>query len=144
MNRKHGHAEKDERSPEYQSWKAMKARCNNPNNSKYPKYGGRGIKVCKKWQKSFAQFFKDMGKRPEGHTLHRIKNEGNYEPSNCKWATRKEQNTNTSRNTILTFGDKSMRVGEWEKHLGLSQSVIATRLRRGWTIQQALTPKTNR
>jgi hypothetical protein len=72
----------------------MKQRCQNPNNSKYKDYGGRGIKVCDAWQ-DFENFFADMGSRPNNRTLDRIDNDGNYEPGNCRWATPKEQRINT-------------------------------------------------
>jgi len=77
----------------YNSWEAMKKRCNNPNTSNYHRYGGRGITVCKRWNK-FENFLKDMGKRPTEKTLDRINNDGNYEPSNCKWSTISEQSSN--------------------------------------------------
>lgn len=79
------------RPPEYRVWDSMKQRCSNPNNKKYHLYGGRGIKVVKRWL-SFENFTKDMGVRPKGATLDRINNDGNYEPGNCRWATYHEQN----------------------------------------------------
>lgn len=91
MKRNHGMSN----TPTYSSWKAMRQRCMNLKNISYARYGSRGIKICKKWQNSFRAFYKDMGPRPPGLTLERRNNDGNYEPENCCWATRKEQRANT-------------------------------------------------
>jgi len=92
-NYKHGHSSNGKVSPTYNSWDRMLQRCQNPKYHQFKDYGGRGIKVCERWQ-DFANFLEDMGTRPEGKTLDRINNDGDYEPKNCRWATRKEQRQN--------------------------------------------------
>jgi hypothetical protein len=94
----HGFARKRTSLPIYYTWNAMRQRCSNPNNRYWRIYGGRGIKVCERWQK-FANFLEDMGDKPAGLTLDRIDPNGNYEPGNCRWATWKEQRNNRSSTT---------------------------------------------
>jgi len=89
-------------SHEYKIWENMKQRCYNRNNTRYSYYGGRGIVICDKWLDSFEVFYKDMGERPEGMTIDRINNDGNYEPTNCRWATRTEQNINKKYKSAIS------------------------------------------
>jgi hypothetical protein len=92
-NTHHGAAAKGVRSGAYRSWDGIIQRCTNPNCNIYFRYGGNGVQVCERWLK-FENFLADMGERPDGLTIERINPFGNYEPSNCKWATYKEQNNN--------------------------------------------------
>lgn len=117
----------------------MKNRATNRNDPHWKWYGGRGIKVCKAWLNSFDAFLADMGECPEGLTLERIDNNGNYEPGNCKWATQKEQTRNQRRSRILTLGPRTQCLASWAEEAGIGESVIRGRLSRGWTIEQALT-----
>lgn len=79
---------------EYNSWHSMKARCYRPSHPMYEYYGARGIRVCKRWYRSFENFLADMGPRPEGTSIDRIDNDGHYTPSNCRWATPTDQRAN--------------------------------------------------
>lgn len=90
--------------PLHGTWKAMKDRCNNPNSKDYPGYGGRGIKVCPEWNQSFWSFVRDVGERPDGKSLERVNNDGDYCPENCSWATAEEQMAN--RRTVRQMQER--------------------------------------
>src|ERR1039458_5786516 len=104
-NLKHGDTSKGMIAREYYSWQNMKQRCLNPNDPSYPRYGGRGVTICRRWMESYADFRADMGPRPPNTSLDRFpNNRGNYEPSNCRWASPKEQSANWQRKTHCQFG----------------------------------------
>lgn len=117
----------------------MKTRCTNRRRAAYKNYGGRGIKICARWL-SFEQFLEDMGRRPRaGLTIERINNNGDYEPGNCRWATRREQNGNSRQNVHLKFKGERKTVTEWGAALGVKAATIRARLVAGWNTRAALT-----
>lgn len=99
-------------SPEYNTWKGMKARCSNPKATGYERYGGKGITVCSEWFQSFEAFHRDMGDRPAGTTLERCDGTKGYFKENCRWATRKEQGNNRITNRLFTFEGKTMTMAQ--------------------------------
>jgi hypothetical protein len=127
------------KTPIYHIWRSMKNRCTNPAVPSYPDYGGRGIKICDRWLNSFENFYEDMGERPSNqHSIDRIDNNGDYEPSNCRWATRTEQNNNKRNIVRLTFNGKEQTLLEWSKELNISLTVLRDRVCRKWTVKQIL------
>jgi hypothetical protein len=122
----------------YSSWAAMNKRCNCESDAAYPLYGGRGITICERWA-SFEYFLADMGERPPGLSLERIDNDGNYEPGNCKWGTRKEQGRNRRTSKFLTIEGETLCMTEWAERNGIARSTITDRLARGWTTEEAVT-----
>jgi hypothetical protein len=125
------------RSKTYNAWVDMRQRCRNPRNKNYPIYGGRGITICARWD-SFKSFLADMGEAPAGLTLDRIDVNGPYAPGNCRWATFVEQQQNRRDTRRITFGDETHCIEEWGRRTGLGQT-LSHRLRRGWSIERALT-----
>lgn len=124
---------------EYQSWFAMIQRCTNPKNKGYARYGGRGIKVCERW-KTFTTFLADVGPRPTPqHTIDRFPDkDGDYEPSNVRWATPTEQANNKDATRILTVDGVSMSIAQWAKKTGISRATIQSRLYVGASNSEAL------
>lgn len=135
MRLTHGAAVGGRRTREYRAWLGAKNRCSQKS---YQRYYGRGIKVCERWLESFETFLGDMGKCPQGMTLDRINNDGDYEPKNCRWATLKQQQRNTSRNRKLIHNGIEMTVTEWADFLGVKSNTITCRLRRGLPAEKAL------
>lgn len=134
---KHGHRPAGSRSPTYHSWECMRQRCNNPNSVLYHRYGGRGIKVCARWD-SFSLFLEDMGPRPKGKSLDRIDTNGNYTPENCRWATRKEQYATRSSSCLLTAYNETKHKGEWCKLLRMDPRTLDRYLQRGMSLEQII------
>lgn len=129
-------------SKTYSAWAGMVQRCTNPKIHNFRRYGGRGISVCGKWL-SFEGFFEDMGDCPERTmSLDRIDVNGNYEPSNCRWATVLEQANNRRDNVNITFNGKTLTVTAWAIELGMCRGTLNNRLFRfGWPVEKALTQK---
>jgi hypothetical protein len=139
-NTKHGHAKRNRASREYVCWAGMIDRCEDPKAESYTRYGGRGITVCARW-KIFENFLADMGLKPSReHSIERNNVDGNYEPSNCRWATRSEQMNNTSRNVLIDYIGRRQTVAQWAKELGILDKTIYERLRKGCTPEKALAP----
>lgn len=136
-NFRHGHALKGRRSGTYKSWRSMRKRCLTPSGSDYPAYGAKGISICSRWDR-FQNFLADMGERPEGMSLERINNDGNYEPSNCKWATRREQARNRKHCRFLEYHGERKTLSEWAELRGMGAETLRFRLARGWPLEKAL------
>lgn len=127
-------------APEYKIWEAMKRRCLNVNDSSYERYGGRGIKVCDRWLHSFENFYSDLGPRPSSQfCIERKDNNGNYEPGNCCWATRKQEARNTRRSRWIEIDGVSRTLPEWAEIYHQPVKAVYLRIfRRGWNPKTAL------
>ena len=135
--KKHGESPHKIRTKEYNQWRSMRQRCNLKNNNNYHNYGGRGISVCKRWD-DYSLFLEDMGRCPEGYSLDRIDNDGNYEPSNCRWATDLQQHNNKRNNRFFTFNGETLTVPQWSRKLGIPRHRIWNRIYAGWSFEKAL------
>lgn len=139
----HGHSNCKENT-EYSIWTNMKTRCYNTENEAYKDYGGRGIKICDRWLNDYMSFYKDMGTRPSlDYTLDRYPDKnGNYEPSNCRWATKKEQSNNRRNNIMINFNNETKNLKQWCEELGLSYKNTHKRIKKfEWPIEQAFLKK---
>lgn len=124
----------------YHVWNGMMTRCYNPNSKNYLNYGGRGITVCDRWRESPANFIADMGECLDGYSIERIDVNGNYEPSNCKWANQLEQARNKRTNNFIEFNGVSLCISGWCERLGIKRSTLNNRLTvMGWSIEKSLT-----
>lgn len=144
--------------PEYKVWHAMLERCYDRKNRSYPRYGGRGIRVCKRWRPrrrgdgidAFLAFVDDMGRRPSvDHSIDRKDSNGDYRKRNCAWVTEVVQQNNRTNNHMLTHCGRTMTLAQWCRELRLSEKTVGWRLRANWTVERALftpidTPRTKR
>lgn len=137
----HGECKKDAvKSSEYNTWINIKNRCYYKKHNRYHNYGGRGIIVCNRWLNSFKFFLQDMGEKPTPkHSIDRIDVNGNYEPSNCSWATPQEQGANTTTNVNITCNGETKCLAEWSRVLKMGEMTLKRRLRNGWSIRDAIT-----
>lgn len=121
----------------------MMQRCTNSRAASYHRYGGRGISVCERWTK-FANFLVDMGERPDGSSLDRIDPNGNYEPANCRWASRQQQQRNRNDNRTYTWRGETLVLQEWAARTGFTYEVLRARHRAKWSAEAALTTEVSK
>lgn len=126
------------RTPTYHAWASMKQRCYNAKQNRFARYIGRGIQVCERWRNSFIAFLEDMGEMPEGMSLDRIDNDGDYCPENCRWATATQQANNTHRTRYITINGEKRLARDMAEEFGISYGLVSNRLTNGWTLEQAL------
>lgn len=122
----------------YKIWRSMIDRCYYPSQHAYPYYGGRGITICDRWL-DFQNFYRDMGDIPEGMTIDRVDNEGNYEPDNCHWATKTDQANNKRNNRMLTWKGKKQTMAQWAREVDINYFALRYRIDSGWSIERAFT-----
>ncbi len=127
--------------PEYSIWLAMKDRCRNPNTACYPRYGGRGIYVCDRWQTNFWAFYSDMGPRPgPGYSIERRDNDGPYEPSNCHWVTASQQARNRRSNVTVMYRGRSVTLAELAEITGIDAGTLQWRKQAGFSEERLTEP----
>ena len=122
-------------------WRTMHSRCYNSNQKSYKDYGAKGVIVCQRWhgKEGFSNFSLDMGHQKIGDTIDRINSNGNYEPSNCRWATRTEQANNKSNNNFITANNETKTLAQWSARLGCTPNAIRIRLKKGMSPDEAVT-----
>ena len=131
-----GHQHRDE----WIIWYHMLRRCNDPSYPSYPDYGGRGIRVCERWAKSFRTFYEDVAPRPSRkYSLDRVNNNGDYSLGNIRWATQKQQARNKRSNRILRYEGRKAPMAQWAEEFELHKSTLFKRLALGWSVTEALT-----
>jgi hypothetical protein len=137
----HGEGGKATITKEYITWVSIKARCTRKTDKTYRWYGARGIVMCERWINSYETFLADMGRAPsQKHSIERNNNNGNYEPSNCRWATQKEQANNRRGNRIIEYNGIRKNLTQWCESLGLEYKKIHQRIHKGnWSIDDAFT-----
>lgn len=135
----HGHSINRKQSSELRAYRGAKDRCYNKNSNKYHVYGARGIIMCEKWFNSFEAFFQDMGKRPKGCSLDRINVNGNYEPSNCRWATAHQQAMNKQNTLYVTYNNEKITLKECAQITGLDYKALHSQMKyQARTIDDAI------
>lgn len=132
------HGETHPDTPEYTAWLGMHSRCKLRSGIFWKRYGGRGIRVCKRWF-DYRKFLADMGRKPSPrHSMDRINNDGNYCPSNCRWATPEEQQNNTSKNIVLEWQGQRKSIAQWAVTLGIHVDALYSRKKLGWPTERIL------
>ena len=132
-NKKHGFSHTNI----HRVWLSMRNRCRNPKDKDYRHYGGRGIKVCERWD-DFTMFLKDMGLPEEGRQLDRIDNSKDYTPDNCRWVTSKYNNRNKRTNRLITLNGITLCISAWGEKLGVPRQTLHWRLKQKWPINKVL------
>jgi hypothetical protein len=132
--RKHGMSN----TKEYHAWESMKQRCYNKGYSSYSEYGGRGIKLSKRWLNSFTLFYQDMGPSPKGYELDRKNSDGNYHKSNCRWVPNSVNTNNRRCSVFFTFEGRTQSASQWAHEYGMKAVTVLSRRRQGWSPRKTL------
>ena len=136
---KHGNAKRGKASPAWLTWMSMNQRCSYQHSNRWEMYGGRGITVCERWRHSFEAFLEDMGPRPDGCSIDRIDNAKGYFKENCRWSSAKQQAINRKSSVLIEFNGKTQCITEWAEEVGIGFGTLYQRLKKGWSVEKALT-----